>query len=567
METQPLDSALTQLQDHKQRWARLPLREKIHYLEEIRERTIEHCDEWVEAGAKLKGFQLDSPLMGSEEWLSGPYPTVAWLTDVLATLHAIQSGENPLAGFDTRTTDSGRVVVRVMPHSVYDRLLLSGYELDVWMRPGVTESDLPDTVGRFFREPDPDGRVTLVLGAGNVSAIPILDALYSLIADGDVVILKMNPVNEAYGAVFEHILAPLIRDGYLRIVYGGADVGEHLTSSDLVEAIHITGSERTYNSIVFGAGSAGAKRRAAGKPTLTKPIRAELGGVGPTIVLPGPWTDSDIEYQAQHLATQKLHNAGHTCVASQVLILPAEWDRTDALLDALREALTTSPDRQPFYPGTEEKQVAFRAENPTAEALPGAQTRTLLCGVDPDSDHPGFHDEFFGPIYMTTALPGRHPAEFLHNAVDFANDRLHGNLGANLIVHPDTFKELGPEFDRALEDLRYGAIGVNAWSAFVFLAARGAWGAYPGNTPEDIQSGTGVVHNALLFGSPEKNVVRAPFRPFPRSARHGHSTIAVKPPWFLTNRTATATARQLTHFAADPKPQRLIGLFASALRG
>lgn len=433
METQSLDTALTRLQDHKQRWARLPLREKIHYLEDVRELTIEHCDDWAETGATLKGFAQNSPLRGSEEWLSGPYPTVAWLTDVLTTLTAIQSGENPLAGFQTRTTDSGRVIVRVMPHSVYDRLLLSGYELDVWMRPGVTESDLPGTVGTFFHEVDPQGRVTLVLGAGNVSAIPILDTLFSLIADGDVVVLKMNPVNEAYGPVFERILAPLIRDGYLRIVYGGADVGEYLTGSDLVEAIHITGSERTYNSIVFGPGTSGEERRAAAEPVLSKPIRAELGGVGPTIVLPGPWTDADIEYQAQHLATQKLHNAGHTCVASQVLVLPAEWDRTDDLLDALRSALATAPDRRPFYPGTEEKQAAFRAENPDAEALPGTQTRTLLSGVDPSSDHPGFRDEYFGPIYITTALPGRHPAEYLRNAVRFANERLHGNLGANLI--------------------------------------------------------------------------------------------------------------------------------------
>ena len=100
-----------------------------------------------------------------------------------------------------------------------------------------------------------------------------------------------------------------------------------------------------------------------------------------------------------------------------------------------------------------------------------------------------------------------------------------------------------------------------------FLASRAAWGAYPGNTPQDIQSGTGVVHNALLFDKPQKNVIQAPFRAFPRSARHGHHTMAVKPPWFVNNRTATATARRLTEFAADPKPHRLVGLFASALRG
>ena len=45
------------------------------------------------------------------------------------------------------------------------------------MEPGVTEESLRETIGAFYRRTDPQGRVTLVLGAGNVSAIPILDAL------------------------------------------------------------------------------------------------------------------------------------------------------------------------------------------------------------------------------------------------------------------------------------------------------------------------------------------------------------------------------------------------------
>ena len=567
MDTRELDQSLQVLQEHKSRWALLPVVDKIRYLEEVRDRALKFAEEWVAAGAEMKGFPADSPLLGSEEWLSGPYPTVAWLTDIMATLTAIRTGDDPLADFDVRSTERGQTVVRVMPASNYDRLLLSGYELDVWMQPDVTPANLPDTIGAFYRRKDPSGRVTLVLGAGNVSAIPMLDTLYSLVADGDVVVLKMNPVNENYGPVFEKVLAPLIRDGYVQIVYGGIEVGEYLTGSDLVEAIHITGSERTYDAIVFGPGEEGRQRRSEARPILTKPIRAELGGVGPTIVLPGPWTDADIAYQAEHLATQKLHNAGHTCVASQVLVLPGQWDQREQFLNALRAALASSPDRRPFYPGTEAKQKAFRADNPAAEALGGAQQRTLLTGLDAESDHPAFRDEYFGPIYVTTTLPGEDAAEYLRNAVQFANHRLHGNLGANLIVHPQTAKDLGPDLDRAIEDLRYGCIGVNAWSAFVFLASRGAWGAYPGNSQEDIQSGTGVVHNALLFDRPQKNVIHAPFRAFPRSVRHGHSTMAVKPPWFLTNRTAVSTARQLTHFAADPKPQRLIGLFASALRG
>ena len=108
---------------------------------------------------------------------------------------------------------------------------------------------------------------------------------------------------------------------------------------------------------------------------------------------------------------------------------------------------------------------------------------------------------------------------------------------------------------------------MNTWAGFVFLAAKAAWGAFPGNTDDAIESGTGFVHNALLFDRPQKNVVRSPFRPFPRSARHLGTTLAVKPPWFLTNRTALSTARQFTRFAAAPHAAKLPALFASALRG
>jgi aldehyde dehydrogenase (NAD(P)+) len=367
--------------------------------------------------------------------------------------------------------------------------------------------------------------------------------------------------------VFARVLDPLIRDGYLAIVYGGADVGEHLTGSDLVDTVHITGSERTHDTIVFGPGEAGQEAKAAGTPRFVKPIRSELGGASPTIVVPGPWSTADIAYQAQHLATQKLFSAGHTCVASQVLILPQGWDRKDQLLDALRSALAGAPDRAPFYPGTQERQDAFRATNPDAEALPGPQDRTLLVDVDPDSDHPGFHDEMFGPVYLTTAIDGSDAGDYLAKAVAFANERLHGNLGANILIHPQTAKELGPQLEAAIADLRYGCIGVNVWSAFAFLSPRAAWGAYPGNTATDIQSGTGVVHNTLLFDRSQKSVTRAPFRPFHRSLGHPLQGLTVKPPWFLDNSTAPATARAFTMFAADPKPTRLPGIFIPAVRG
>ena len=189
-----------------------------------------------------------------------------------------------------------------------------------------------------------------------------------------------------------------------------------------------------------------------------------------------------------------------------------------------------------------------------------------MTGIDASAEHPAFREEVFGPAMATTALPGD-AAEFLQAAVDFANERLYGTLSVNLIVHPATAKQLADQLDRAIAGLRYGGIGINVWVGAAFLLARATWGAYPGHTYTDVQSGIGVVHNALMFDKPQKTVVFAPFRPFPRSVVHRELTLFPKPPWFLTNKTSQSTARRLTEFAADPNAKRLPALFASALRG
>jgi aldehyde dehydrogenase (NAD(P)+) len=558
-----IGEALSRLDERKTWWAQLPIKDKVQYLREVRQLTLENAERWVEAGRRAKGLAPASPLVGAEEWLAGPYAVVGWITASIETLQALDSGADPLADVKTWTRPDGTVVARVLPVHVFERLLFNGIEAQVWMQPGVTEANLRENMASFYREEDPEGRVALVLGAGNVAAIVPLDILDRMINRGDVVICKMNPVNEYLGPVFEDIFAPLIRDGYVRIVYGGGDLGEYLTKHELVEAIHITGSAATHDSIVYGGGEDGARRKAADERVIDKPISSELGGVGATIVLPGPWSDADVAYQAEHLATQKLHNSGHNCIANQVVVLPSEWDGANTLLAALREQLTRAETRDAYYPGTEDRLQALRDAGPGAEAL---GSRLLVTGIDASADHPAFREEVFGPAMATTSLPGD-SAEFLRAAVDFANDRLYGTLSVNLIVHPETARQLADELDRAIARLRFGGIGINVWAGAAFLLARAAWGAFPGHTYTDVQSGIGVVHNALMFDRPQKTVVSARFRPFPRSVVHGELTLLPKPPWFLTNKTSQATARRLTEFAADPNAKRLPALFASALRG
>jgi aldehyde dehydrogenase (NAD(P)+) len=566
VDTRHLDQLLAKLADRKTMWARLPIKDKIQYLTEVRQATLANAQRWVDAETKAKQLQAGSPLVGAEAWLAGPYGVVAWLSASIQTLTDLNTGADLLEHVKLRRSVDGTLVARVLPYDIYEELLFHGVTAEVWMQDGVTAQNLRQNMAGFYRREDPEGELALVLGAGNVSAIVPLDILDRMINCGEVVICKMNPVNEYLGPIFEDIFAQLIRDGYLAFVYGGADVGEYLTRHDAVQAIHITGSARTHDLIVYGPGEDGERRRATDDRLVGKPINSELGGVGGTIVLPGPWTDADFRYQADHAVTQKLHNSGHNCVASQVLILPADWDGSDKMLKQVRRGLGNSEPRPAYYPGTEQRLSALQQAEPAAEVLGGDAKRVFVADLDPGVDHYGFRNEFFAPAMVTTSLPGD-AAEFLRRAVEFCNDRLYGTLSVNLIVHPKTRRELGEEFDRAIAALRYGGVGINAWSAAAFLIPRAAWGAYPGHTYTDVQSGIGVVHNALMFDKPLKTVVSAPFHPFPRSITAGEITLFPKPPWFLTNKTSESTGRKLTEFAAAPSAAKLPALFTSALRG
>jgi aldehyde dehydrogenase (NAD(P)+) len=567
-----LDKAVATLGERKDRWAQLPIREKIEFLGGLRRRTGEVADRWVEAAVRAKGIPLGSPWAG-EEWFSGPHAFLYGINAIEQTMQALARGRVPdLNPGRVRVRPDGQLVVQVFPADLYDRLLLSGVRAEVWMQRGVTPGNLRSHMAGFYRQTSPEGKVALVLGAGNIASIAPLDLLHKLYVEGQVCILKMNPVNEYLGPIFEEIFDDLVEWGFVRFAYGGAEVGSYLVGHPVVDEIHMTGSERTYDTIRFGSGAEGAERKRCNEPANHKRFTAELGGVAPTIVLPGPWSEADIQFQAGHIATQKLHNAGFNCVASQVLILPASWTQKNQLLDALRATIRSIPPRKAYYPGAQHRQEEVVRVYTGAELLDapgkGVVPRTLVTGVDPgDTTSHGFTNEFFCGALLQTVLPGDTAAKFLREAVRFANSALRGSLGANLIVHPSTLSEFGPDFETAIADLRYGTIGVNGWVGLAFHLPQATWGAFPGQADNDIQSGRGVVHNALQFDKPERTVVYAPFEPFPRSLTKGRFSLLPKPPWFVNHRHADEVGRRLTRLAVHPELSHLPGIFQAALRG
>ena len=560
-----LDTVLAELRRGESVWAATPVARRRELLAQVHALTGRYAQAWVDAAAVIKGLPAGSPLLG-EEWISGPYSVLSGLTVLIDSLKALEEGRSPVDGFSFGQAPGHRVTVKGFPHTLFDRILLSGFSAEVWMPPGVDEATVRARAGLAERKPEVTQGIGVVLGAGNITSIPPMDVIYELYANNQVVVLKLNPITDPLLAVFTQIFEPLIGLGVLRIVTGGADVGTYLVHHPDVAHVHMTGSALTHDAIVFGTGPDGAQRKAENRPLLTKEITSELGGVSPTIVLPGAWSKADLRFQAEHLVTQRLHNGGYNCIAGQVAIVSSDWAQKDEFLAEVRAALTRAPARPAYYPGSDQRVSGALAEYPEAERLGPDQGRVLVQPVDPKTREYLFNTEFFAPVLGVIELPGS-GQEFLDAAVETANDDILGTLGVNLIARPSTLKELGAGFEAALARLRYGCIAVNAWTGVGFQSPTAMWGAFPGHTIDDVQSGIGVVHNALLLENPERTVVRGPFRPVPRSLANGEFSIMPRPPWFVTNRTANLTGRALTEFAARPGWLRLPKILLSALRG
>ncbi|TFC81415.1 aldehyde dehydrogenase family protein [Cryobacterium cheniae] len=557
-----LDGLISELAAGEKRWARTGLSERIALLSAVRRSVAAQAEDWARTAALIKGLSPDSPLVG-EEWISGPYPMLTAAATLAESLSRIGRGRSPVAGARFGTAPGGRVTVQVLPHTPYEAVLLHGFRAEVWMPPGVSADTVRSRAGLAELHPRQTQGVGLVLGAGNITSIPPLDVLYELVAHNRVVLLKLNPVLERMLPVYRAALAPLIEHGVLRIVTGDGRVGGYLAHHPGIAHVHITGSAATHDVVVFGAGAEGAERKAAATPLLSKPITSELGGVSPIIVMPGTWSRRDLRYQAEHVATQRLHNGGYNCIAGQVVVLSGDWSQKDAFLAELRAAVRRAPARPAWYPGSDGRVEDAVAAYPGAERL--GRGRVLIrvgAGDDPEAIR---STETFAPVLGVIELPGR-GAAFLDAAVETVNRDFLGTLGANVIADPRTLRALGTGFRTALARLRYGTIAVNTWTGLGFLTAAAPWGAYPGHTLNDVQSGIGIVHNALLIDSPERTVVSGPFRPFPRSVLHGEFALFPKPPWFVTARSAAMTGRLLTGFAARPSWLRMPRVFASAFR-
>ncbi|MEJ2281395.1 MAG: aldehyde dehydrogenase family protein [Candidatus Bathyarchaeota archaeon] len=544
-----LDTNLNDLNTQKETWATLSLSEKIEILDQIKKEFLSIMDDWVSISLKNKGVSENDPA-SSDEWISGPFPVVRYMRILHDSLLEILTKGLPEIPSPI-TTKNGTLVVRVFPQTFYEKLLWGGITYEVWMQPGETIESLRSNQAKIFRTNYKTSKLSLILGSGNFSAQSAMDILYKCFIENRVVIYKTNPVNSYLHPFLEKTFQILIKKDVLRIVDGGAEVGSFLTAHPLIDEIHHTGSRSTFEII----------KKSLGKKVNRKRLTAELGNIGPYIIVPGPWNEKDVAYHVDMLVATFVANAGFNCSTPRMLIMDSNWDKREQFLDEFRSVLSKVPLRCTFYPGAKKRYEDFLKQHPKSEKIGLSESGKLpwtLISVDSEKeDDVCFSVEPFCSIVSETSINSDNVVDFFERSTLFANDKLCGTLVATVIVHPKILedKSVAKAFEKCIADLKFGSIGVNYWGGGAYLAVVTPWGAYQRFDGKETESGVGIVNNALFLEKTQKTVLRAPFRVRP------------KPVWFWSKlKNASETFKKLTMFESDPTFWKIPSILWSSLK-
>ena len=511
-----IDQALTFLTAQKDAWAKMDIPRRIALLDQVKQDVHKVEKRWIAASIAAKSAEPGT-LAEGEEWINITitYRIIRFLRNALMDISRF---DKPKIPGKLTTRPNGQVVAQVMPYDWQDQITLPGVRAEVWMDPSVSLQDGGIPQASFYHSQRKKGQVCAILGVGNAASGVPGDFLYKLYVEGQVVALKMNPVNEYLGPIFEEAFVTLIKAGYLQILYGGAQEGAYLCNHPAVDSVHMTGSVHTFESIVFGSGAEGKRRKQARLPIFTRPFTAELGDITPIIVVPGPWTDEDIKNWSVKFGSWLGTNSAHNCLTPHMLIQMKNWEHREKLNNGIADFLASLETRKAYYPGSFELYQQFTDAHPKARKMGNPKEGHLPWTFIPDIDAANeddicFKREPFISLYSETAIDADTVVEFIDKAVEVANEKVWGTLVATIAVHPDSLKDplVAAAIDQAIANLRYGSIVINYWGAMAYYMVTTPWGGYPDTDIYDVQSGIGFVNNTLMFDRPQKSVVYARF--------------------------------------------------------
>lgn len=535
-----VEAAIAALTTAAPGWAERGLAGRLDVLESVRRTTAAALPALLRA--LTDGHDTSSPYAPWDpalvELAGGAVPLarqLALLTDTMQNVATTGRSQPPAV----REQD-GRVVIDALPADRFDAITHRGYRAQVRLAAGRTLDDVLAGLGAPLSDTTQrSGGLALIIVAGRPVLAGALAAIAQLVVERRTVLLAVDPVDAVMNSHLVEALAPLVDQDLLRVVHTPRALAGRLAGLTPADAIHVIGDRDVHAAV---RDTVASEARSG-----TVEVTADLPRPTPVVVVPGPWSDRDLAWQGEHLATMLGSPTGPGGAPVHLMFQHRAWSRRGTLLDAVRAAIRQLPAMDQPDAEARERFTAVTSRHPQAERFgsPGDHQTpiTLIPEMDPADDDPLLAAPPPGPLLAELSVDAhRSVAAYLDEAVDRCNDQVVGAAAVTLLVHPRSLDdpEVARAVDAAIEQLAAPTVSLNvAPGAVEALIA-----------PPGARAGS----DTFLIGTGSRTLVSGPFRP------------PVTPPWFHTHAHAlTALGRQAC-LTATGDAARLPRTIAAMLR-
>ena len=178
-----IDRKINSLRVNSKEFSNIDNTQLISMLEDSINNIKEVAHYWATISAEKKG--VTGTVAEGEEWLGGPFATVFGIQYYIETLKDLTK---PL---DSNLFNEDLYTYKVFPNKFLEKIFFPFISAEVKFNKNIKFKEIEEFRGFAMRYPH-DSSITLVLGAGNVSCIPLLDAIFHLVAKRSVVYIKKS---------------------------------------------------------------------------------------------------------------------------------------------------------------------------------------------------------------------------------------------------------------------------------------------------------------------------------------------------------------------------------------
>lgn len=418
-------------------------------------------------------------------------------------------------------TDEGELSI----HGPLDIPLIPGHTFELWTDPTAPKEEEKNAT----KAEDTTGGVAVVLGAGNQSALTIIDIFQCLFVHPRLpVFVKHHPLRPWLHEPYSMILEPLIKRGFVHMIPdGGIPLTKSLLSCKEVSHVHLTGALSTANAVKE---SLALTRPHLSQSEVDDMVTSELGCSTPIVFSPGSYTETEMRNAAKMIVYSKKFDAGCNCLCAQAVILPEKWGQKEKFKELLTEEFMTAPTDPCYYPGSYERCSEFSKdydESQTKEMnseifttgdvheKPDMHPVVAECGVFGTKEYNGLavQKEAFGPFMSIVELSGGESSSntdeyFSKTVAPYLNDKdnIFGTLSCSVMI-PESIENKEKVQKNAVAALKYGSIAINSWTAVNYNAmlSGAIWCGHRRELKK--QSGNGYIGNHFSIPNVEKTVV------------------------------------------------------------